>query len=207
MVKINDNALFVFLTPQEWKVWDLPDRARTRRLQLHSSQSLRGLSCTGHYTLHTTCTLRNAHLHQHIVSTQQLHPMLQCTAAPAPQCAARPSALRSASALLPHITPQPHQITARPPAVQPSSSFCNESISLQCASTFLPLVMLKSFKESTVLLLLVAMRPGTEFIIIAFTTSNNIFSETNFQNFFWWLDWRSWYCEHTPLNLGNKART
>ena len=129
------------------------------------TQSLRGLSCTGHYTLHTTCTLRNAHLHQHIVSTQQLHPMLQCTAAPAPQCAARPSALRSASALLPHITPQPHQITARPPAVQPSSSFCNESISLQCASTFLPLVMLKSFKESTVLLLLVAMRPGTEFII------------------------------------------
>ena len=39
MVMINDNALFVFLTPQEWKVWDLPDRARTRRLQLHSSQS------------------------------------------------------------------------------------------------------------------------------------------------------------------------
>ena len=202
MVMINDNALFVFLTPQEWKVWDLPDRARTRRLQLHSTQSYteseRPLL---HWTLHI------AHLHQQIVSTQHLHPLLQCAAAPAPQCAARPSALRSASALLPHITPQPHQITARPPAVQPSSSFCNESISLQCASTFLPLVMLKSFKESTVLLLFVAMRPGTEFIIIAFTTSNNIFSETNFQNFFWWLDWRSWYCEHTPLNLGNKART
>ena len=53
MGMLNDNALFVFLTPQEWKVWDLPDRARTRRLQLHSSQSLRGLSCTGHCTLHT----------------------------------------------------------------------------------------------------------------------------------------------------------
>ena len=54
MVMINDNALFVFLTPQEWKVWDLPDRARTRRLQLHSSQSYpeseRPLL---HWTLHT----------------------------------------------------------------------------------------------------------------------------------------------------------
>ena len=57
MVMINDNALF--LTPQEWKVWDLPDRARTRRLQLHSSQSYteseRPLL---HCTLHTTCTMR-----------------------------------------------------------------------------------------------------------------------------------------------------